>query len=257
MLSLLLYTTDESKFIESDAVIPFYIPKQSKPQETTGEVAATSDHDTFLKSLTKEAKACFDVLHEHMYLTQTEMKEIFEKGGRSSDALLLEMYKCLFDTKLTGAELLSLATERESMESDRDDADDILDTGVIQFSMKMPFTRPPEEAKEEVSDGNYCLMHAIDNETRDKLVQKQRVRSAKLLKQQLEACKNGMSRKYLYKVNLALTILYARHLLAEVLAAWPVDSDAIMISGKLLGCSDDSEIACVLDLLHNWDNGQV
>lgn len=53
-------------------------------------------------------------------------------------------------------------------------------------------------------------------------------------------------RQYLFKVNEAIAILYARHVLATLLANWPSDTP---ISEEDLELSGASHMAYILDML--------
>ena len=53
-------------------------------------------------------------------------------------------------------------------------------------------------------------------------------------------------------MNLAIAVLYARHVLMGLLAHWP--SDGPLINAALLGCKELHQIPCVLDLLFKADN---
>lgn len=53
---------------------------------------------------------------------------------------------------------------------------------------------------------------------------------------------------YLMQVNRAMTILYARQVLASLLAEWPVGE--LTITGQLLGCEEDTHLPFVLDILN-------
>ncbi|XP_014663078.1 PREDICTED: zinc finger ZZ-type and EF-hand domain-containing protein 1-like [Priapulus caudatus] len=270
VLSLMLYTADESKLIDSDAVIPEPKTKvRKKSHEAAAAASGSSVQAAPSTNVRRDASVCFGVLHEHIVqstLTHSDLKNntTHENSGgqHAADALLLEMYKNLFDTKLrsTRASANSLASLDEqplASGSDSDSDGGGVDTGVIRFALRMPSPGPVEtEATRETQEGDSCLMRVEDSELEDKLVQKHRVRSSQMLRQELEACRTGTSRRYLYRLNLTLSVFHARHLLAEVLAAWPLDSASLVITGELLGCTNDSQIACVLDLLHRWDNSK-
>jgi hypothetical protein len=48
---------------------------------------------------------------------------------------------------------------------------------------------------------------------------------------------------------MAIAILYARKVLAALLAHWPFKNKERLITAELLSCKDDQQIPCVLDLL--------
>jgi hypothetical protein len=70
------------------------------------------------------------------------------------------------------------------------------------------------------------------------------IRSAELLKKELEKQGKSSSREYLYKVNMAMAVLYARQVLRKLLAHWPESAPAI--TADLLGCKEVHDIPCIL-----------
>ncbi|KAL0193395.1 hypothetical protein M9458_011691, partial [Cirrhinus mrigala] len=73
-----------------------------------------------------------------------------------------------------------------------------------------------------------------------------RTKSSALLHKELDARSNKAVRQYLFKVNEAIAILYARHVLATLLADWPSDTP---IREEDLELSGASHMAYILDML--------
>lgn len=73
-----------------------------------------------------------------------------------------------------------------------------------------------------------------------------RTKSSALLHKELDARSNKAVRQYLFKVNEAIAILYARHVLATLLADWPADTS---IKEEDLELSGASHMAYILDML--------
>ena len=84
------------------------------------------------------------------------------------------------------------------------------------------------------------------------ITEQRRSKSAELLKKELGKQGRYGARDYLAKVNLAMAVLYARHVLTGLLAHWPTDGP--LINAGLLGCKEKHQIPCVLDLLFKVDN---
>ena len=60
----------------------------------------------------------------------------------------------------------------------------------------------------------------------------------------------GSKRNLLLQINMAISVLYSRQVLAALLAHWPFRNDKDrMITAELLSCKDEQQIPCVLDLL--------
>lgn len=73
-----------------------------------------------------------------------------------------------------------------------------------------------------------------------------RTKSSALLHKELDARSNKSVRQYLFKVNEAIAILYARHVLASLLADWP---SGVPIREEDLELSGASHMAYILDML--------
>ena len=73
----------------------------------------------------------------------------------------------------------------------------------------------------------------------------------KLMESQQKAHGQQHGRRYqLLKINMAISVLYARKVLAALLAHWPFKHDKERaITAELLSCKDEQQIPCVLDLL--------
>lgn len=82
--------------------------------------------------------------------------------------------------------------------------------------------------------------------------EQQRNKSGELLKKELQKHGRFAPREYLARINMAMAILYARHVLTGLLAHWPEDGP--VINAALLGCKEVKQIPCVLDLLYKVDN---
>lgn len=98
-------------------------------------------------------------------------------------------------------------------------------------------------------------MSTPDNDAEDDLQKQKRSRSAELLKKELEKQGKSSSREYLYKVNMAMAVLYARQVLRKLLAHWPESAPAI--TAELLGCKEVHDIPCILDLLNRSETKDV
>lgn len=73
-----------------------------------------------------------------------------------------------------------------------------------------------------------------------------RTKSSALLHKELDVRSNRAVRQYLVKVNQAIATLYARHVLASLLADWPAET---ALSEEALELSGASHMAYILDML--------
>ena len=109
----------------------------------------------------------------------------------------------------------------------------------------------PNTANEETGETHQDLFQPSER-LAGEITEQRRNKSAELLKKELQKQGRFASREYLTKVNLAMAVLYARHVLTGLLAQWP--SDGPLINAALLGCKELHQIPCVLDLLFKADN---
>ena len=109
----------------------------------------------------------------------------------------------------------------------------------------------PTTANEETGETHQDLFQPSQR-LAGEITEQRRNKSAELLKRELLKQGRYASREYLAKVNLAIAVLYARHVLTGLLAHWP--SDGPLINAALLGCKELHQIPCVLDLLFKADN---
>lgn len=73
-----------------------------------------------------------------------------------------------------------------------------------------------------------------------------RTKSSALLHKELDVRSNRAVRQYLVKVNQAIATLYARHVLASLLADWPKETP---LSEEALELNGASHMAYILDML--------
>lgn len=73
-----------------------------------------------------------------------------------------------------------------------------------------------------------------------------RTKSSALLHKELDVRSNRAVRQYLVKVNQAIATLYARHVLASLLADWPAEA---ALSEEALELNGASHMAYILDML--------
>ena len=73
-----------------------------------------------------------------------------------------------------------------------------------------------------------------------------RSKSSALLHKELDVRSNRSVRQYLVKVNQAIATLYARHVLASLLADWPAE---VPLSEEALELNGASHMAYILDML--------
>lgn len=81
-----------------------------------------------------------------------------------------------------------------------------------------------------------------------------RTKSSALLHKELDVRSNRTVRQYLVKVNEAIATLYARHVLALLLADWPAE---MSLSEEALELSGASHMTYILDMLMQLEEKQL
>lgn len=118
----------------------------------------------------------------------------------------------------------------------------------IFFSPRLSQLKPSrcETATEETNAVTQKLITITESELQLSYAKQRRTKSSALLHKELDARSNKAVRHYLFRVNEAISILYARHVLALLLAHWPDQSN---IREEDLELSGASHMAHILDML--------
>lgn len=100
------------------------------------------------------------------------------------------------------------------------------------------------------------LISSTESELQQSYAKQRRSKSAALLHKELN-CKNKRAvRDYLFRVNEATAVLYARHVLASLLAEWP---GHVPVSEDILELSGPAHMTYILDMFmqleekHQWE----
>lgn len=103
-----------------------------------------------------------------------------------------------------------------------------------------------EKATEEINVVAQKLITNSESDLQLSYAKQRRTKSSALLHKELDVRSNRAVRQYLVKVNQAIATLYARHVLASLLAGWPADAP---MSEEALELSGASHMAYILDML--------
>ncbi|XP_013398348.1 zinc finger ZZ-type and EF-hand domain-containing protein 1-like [Lingula anatina] len=245
VLSLMLYTQDKEK---TDVPAPLPVP-----------VPAASDPRDPWQGLDEPAKMCFQTLHEHFHVPIPILRAIYDMHGQNTNALLMAVQENIEGDSYNPSEgIKKLAKKWESgvkAVASEVMADKAIDAGILQIDLAVPVKRTIDKATEEPSEDAQKLIKSTDNDTEVDVLKQRRSKSASLLKKELEVQGKTGSREYLKKVNLAMSILWARKVLLSLLADWP--QLEYPITSDLLGCRSNAQIPCVLDLLNRSECKQT
>ncbi|CAH1794732.1 unnamed protein product [Owenia fusiformis] len=268
ILSLMLYTHEKSESNDSPdtAVDEAGLPgadDDEPPSLVSSSPATPSPTPKPLtcdwEGLDDTDRLCFQAMLEHCSVSYPELRALYEIHGNAND-VLRAIHECLVegDTFSPSEEVKDLAKKwAESIKEPVKEnmRDKIIDQGIQQYTLINMGKRNLEKAVEEPSEESQRLIQTADNDIAGDMLKQKRSRSADLLKKELEKHGKSASREFLSKVNLAMSILYARQVLQALLADWPKTCQAI--SADILGCHTVSQIPCVLDLLNNTESKTI
>lgn len=125
---------------------------------------------------------------------------------------------------------------------------------VLIFTI-LPQSKPShcEKATEEISVVAQKLISNSESDMQLSYSKQRRTKSSALLHKELDVRSNRTVRQYLVKVNEAIATLYARHVLALLLADWPAE---MPMSDEALELSGASHMAYILDMLMQLEEKQ-
>ncbi|XP_064626439.1 zinc finger ZZ-type and EF-hand domain-containing protein 1-like isoform X2 [Lineus longissimus] len=268
VLSLMLYTGDKQQRPAHPTEKIRTVSTKSEPE--LKNLAANISNDA--ESSAKETIELLSGYAQVLQATLNPLAAIMDENQTPATDILRELARKELGTNQNPREGLVLPEEIQSalsrtmslMSKLRNpetpssiEADKTVDTG-IQLSSKVPQVKEqsmPEvlEAVEEPCEKSQNLVATPDNDVKKDVEKKRKQKSADLLKKAFEAQGKSSNRDYLMKVNLAIAILYSREVLIRLLADWPAEGDHV-ITAQLLGCSDSSQIPCVIDMLNRSES---
>lgn len=125
---------------------------------------------------------------------------------------------------------------------------------VLIFAV-LPQSKPShcEKATEEINVVAQKLITNSESDLQLSYSKQRRTKSSALLHKELDVRSNRTVRQYLVKVNEAIATLYARHVLALLLADWPAEAP---LSDEALELSGASHMAYILDMLMQLEEKQ-
>ncbi|KAK7112606.1 zinc finger ZZ-type and EF-hand domain-containing protein 1-like isoform X2 [Littorina saxatilis] len=215
-------------------------------EEETKDVFAKADSKT---------KAIFEALHHELKVPMSVLHVVYEMNEGNMEAIK----KALIENFEHSPEITSFMEKWKSGETVTPKAGDkdavtqekVIDTGIFYHPNHPNRASSPSIANEETGETHQDLFQPSQR-LAGEISEQRRNKSAELLKKELQKHGRYASREYLAKVNLAIAVLYTRHVLTGLLAHWPRDGP--VINAALLGCKDMQQIPCVLDLLFKADS---
>ncbi|XP_057676700.1 zinc finger ZZ-type and EF-hand domain-containing protein 1 isoform X1 [Corythoichthys intestinalis] len=241
ILSIMLYSSKRE--IHSMAQDPEWDQKERDKEHDSDHSSSTADDTDVNKpeqrdGLDEEAKICFQITHND--LNELQIKK--------SDSSFMVVQK-----RFDGEEMKTDDTSRTSAQKwhpnrrprSEERNNKAVDTDMIVASC---ISKPSqsEKATEEVNVVTQRLITNSESDLQISYAKQRRTKSSALLHKELDVRSTRAVRQYLVKVNHAIATLYARHVLASLLADWPAEAP---LSEEALELNGASHMAYILDML--------
>ncbi|XP_061557820.1 zinc finger ZZ-type and EF-hand domain-containing protein 1 isoform X2 [Phycodurus eques] len=251
ILSIMLYSSKRE--IHSMAQDPERDQReQDKEHDSDHSSSVADDADVNkpdpLDGLDEETKICFQITHDALNAPMPILRAMYELQMKKTDSFFLEVQKRFDGEEIkTDDTIRTLAQKwqptRRPRSEDRNTK--AVDTDMIVASC---ISKPSQCAKatEEVNVATQRLITNSESDLQISYAKQRRTKSSALLHKELDVRSNRAVRQYLVKVNHAISTLYARHVLASMLADWPVEA---ALSEEALELNGASHMAYILDML--------
>ncbi|XP_076867897.1 LOW QUALITY PROTEIN: zinc finger ZZ-type and EF-hand domain-containing protein 1 [Brachyhypopomus gauderio] len=201
-----------------------------------------------LEGLDEETKACFQLTHDALNAPLHILRALYELQMKRTDSFFLEVQK-RFDGDVIKTDEAIRTLAQKWQPAKRPRSEERLAKAVDTDMIIVPCVSKPsrcERATEETNVVMEKLITVTEGDLQLSYAKQRRTKSSALLHKELDARSNKAVRQYLFKVNEAIGILYARHVLALLLADWPVGA---AIREEDLELSGASHMAYILDML--------
>uniref|UniRef100_A0A8C2KV24 Zinc finger, ZZ-type with EF hand domain 1 n=1 Tax=Cyprinus carpio TaxID=7962 RepID=A0A8C2KV24_CYPCA len=232
--------------------------------ETDGEKEREKEHDSDhssccaddadpnrpdpLEGLDEETKICFQITHDALNAPLHILRAMYELQMKRTDSFFLEVQK-RFDGDAIKTDETIRTLAQKWQPSKRPHSEERSTKAVDTDIIIVPCVSKPTRCDRATEETNVVTQKLITNTESDlqlSYAKQRRTKSSALLHKELDARSNKAVRQYLFKVNEAIAILYARHVLATLLADWPSDTP---IREEDLELSGASHMAYILDML--------
>uniref|UniRef100_A0A8C5MSL1 Zinc finger ZZ-type and EF-hand domain containing 1 n=1 Tax=Leptobrachium leishanense TaxID=445787 RepID=A0A8C5MSL1_9ANUR len=262
ILSIMLYSskkamscTPEKKDLGAE--------KQEKQDQSKDVDESHEDHtdqDKFkpnpLEGLDEATKICFKVIHEALNVPLHILRAIYEMEKKNTDSFLQEVQK-RFDenTTMTDEKLKKMAQkwQQRKPEKSEDQNLNVTDTD-IEIPPCTIIPAKCEKATEETNPVSQKFIVTSESDLQSSYAKQRRTKSSVLLRKELDSRSKIAVRDYLYHVNDATAVIYARHVLASLLAEWP---DGVPLNEDILALSGPAHITYILNMLMHLEEKQL
>uniref|UniRef100_A0A3P9L8A9 Zinc finger, ZZ-type with EF hand domain 1 n=1 Tax=Oryzias latipes TaxID=8090 RepID=A0A3P9L8A9_ORYLA len=220
--------------------------EQDKEHDSDHSSSCADDTDVSrpdpLEGLDEETKICFQITHDALNAPLPILRAMYELQMKRTDSFFLEVQKFDGEEIKTDEIIRTLAQKWQPSRRHRseDRSTKAVDTDMISKPSHC------EKATEEINVVAQKLITSSESDLQLSYAKQRRSKSSALLHKELDVRSNRSVRQYLVKVNQAIATLYARHVLASLLADWPAEA---LLSEEALELNGASHMAYILDML--------
>ncbi|XP_066433062.1 zinc finger ZZ-type and EF-hand domain-containing protein 1 isoform X2 [Eleutherodactylus coqui] len=255
ILSIMLYSSKKeansaSETLQSDSEKP----AQDKDLESPSD--ATQQKTNPLEDLDEATTICFQVIHESHNVPLHILRAMYEMEMKNTDSFL-EKVHTRFDGKtvVVDEKVKKVARKWQPLKSEKLE-EPVLNVAETDMIIPQNLLKPMqcEKATEETNPVTQKLIVTSESELQLSYAKQRRTKSSVLLRKELDSRSKMAVRDYLYHVNEATGVIYARHVLASLLAEWP---GGIPLNEDILELSGPAHITYILNMLMHLEEKQL
>uniref|UniRef100_A0A1A8QPS9 Zinc finger, ZZ-type with EF hand domain 1 n=4 Tax=Nothobranchiidae TaxID=405002 RepID=A0A1A8QPS9_9TELE len=227
--------------------------EQEKEHDSDHSSSGADDADVNrpdpLEGLDEETKICFQITHDALNAPLPILRAMYELQMKRTDSFFLEVQKRFDGEEIkTDETIRTLAQKWQPSRRPRSEERNCkaVDTDMIVVTCMQSKPSHCEKATEEINVAAQKLITNSESDLQLSYAKQRRSKSSALLHKELDVRSNRAVRQYLVKVNQAIATLYARHVLALLLADWPAEA---LLSEEALELNGSSHMAYILDML--------
>jgi len=262
ILSIMLYSSKKEIHTLAEHTALEQDERGDQEEEVEGTVSSPAEPEQKkldpLESLDEPTRICFLMAHDALNAPLHILRAIYELQMKRTDSFFLEVQKRFDGDELTTDERIRTLAQRwqpsRSLRLEEQSAKAV-DTDMIILPC---LSRPArcDQATAESNPVTQKLIASTESELQQSYAKQRRSKSAALLHKELNCKSKRAVREYLFRVNEATAVLYARHVLASLLAEWP---GHVPVSEDTLELSGPAHMTYILDMFmqleekHQWE----
>eukprot|EP00111_Clytia_hemisphaerica_P007029 TCONS_00020380-protein len=240
---------------------------ESTEEGAAASTAAAVDDDKKkpIEDLDTETQLCMERIHEALGASYPILRALYEHYGQNREVMLEEVQR-RFDgvTIRVSDELRDLAKtwEADGVVAEKKEegeeefvmpVDSSTDVGILKFQPQTVEFKDLRAKPEGGENPNKLISSITEAEINETMLRQKRSKSGELLKKELEISNRENPRDFAKKLNHAVAVGYARHLVGWLFASWPSTEN---ILPNLLDNIVPHNIVGLLDLIQSVESKQ-